>query len=449
MKKPTTPNRLQHNQWRMMLRALLLIVSSLFIGWLVIAPDEDLTLQDPALLPPSTTVEGPLPTSQNQLTQLLLETNAFNAWTLEQQRRYVVLRYELGDSQPWLALLNSGASLTAEDEVILRLLADRQLTQGNTQQAIELLELLLGISPDDGLRYDLGLLWLPVDADVAQAYLQTIDPTSDYGEAATQILEAMQADDWLNLGLVLSDLAAWPAAEYVMTQAIADDPLRWEAYLYRGYIRDQQNGDGLADLETALGLSDTPSLPLYFIGLHWRDIDDAPEAAVAVFELATEFDPTNPAITIELALTYDQLGRRDLAGEWLEITIRLDPDNVEWHRLRARFYAEAPDDDNVLLQPIEQSLVVFPDDADLLTSLGYANYRLGEYTASRTQLIRAVELTPDAPRTQYYYAVTMERFGDMSAAIDGYWTAYNSRLTNPNPYAILAERALMRLRVLS
>ncbi len=448
MISPPTPKTHRPNLSRWVGRCGVAVLSAAFLGWLVFAPAVTSPSSDSHALG-SLAFNSPSDSNAaNQLLTVQLQA-AKTGWTDDLRRQYAYLRAQQGDTSVLLAFLKSDINLIASDLPFLKTLAHQQIVQNNYPQAIFLLEQVLQLdSRADEVRYQLGLLWLTTDREQATNYLQQIDPTGPLFTNTTQVLTALEQSDLLGLGLTLSELGEWLAAEQVLTQLIDQEPMNWQAYLYRGYIRDQRGISGLDDLETALGLADDPALPLYFLGLHWRDFADKPQAAVVAFELATDIDPDNPAIAIEIALSYQQLGRDDLAATWFEYTVRLDPYTVDWHRLRAAFYAEGPPE-SINIQPIEQSLVLFPQDAHLLTSMGYANYKLGQYTTARAQLIEAVRLDPTLPRTQYYYAVTMEQFGDVSAALEGYLAAYESRLAYPNPYAILAERALFRLRVLS
>lgn len=429
--------------WRIGVLGLVVV----FLGWVVMAPStQPSTTDDWALV--SVRTAPPADTLPNQLVAVQLSSRA-NGWTVDLQRQYAHLRALQGDDRPLLALFNSNIPLALADKPFLIKLATQQLIQHNFQQAITLFEQALQLDPtDDITRYQLGLLWLIDDPTQAMTLLAAIDTTTPLGSQAQEISAVLPPTDLLALGLVLTELGEWIAAERVMSELIHIEPMNWRAYLYRGYLRDQQGGNGMDDLETALGLSDNPALVLYFLGLHWRSVDNNLEAALDAFELATEIDPQNPAVAIEVALTYQEMGRDELAIQWFDQTLRLDPYNIDWHRLRAAFYAEI-DPETVSIPPIEQSLALFPQDPHLLTSLGYANHQIGEYSAARPLLIEAVRLDPTSPRTQYYYGVSMEHFGDISAAIGAYLAAYDTRLADPNPYAVLAERALLRLRVLS
>lgn len=447
MTKPTTPSQHHLSRSRIFLRIAVLGLSVAVLGWIIAAPSEQpATMDDQALV--SVRTDPPADTLPNQVVAVQSAAHT-SGWTVDLQRQYAHLRALQGDARPLLALFNDHVPLISTDKPFLVELATQQLAQQNIRQAILLFEQALQLDPsDDSVRYQLALLWLIDDPAQAMILLAAIDASTPLASQAQQILAVLPSSDLLALGLVLTELGEWAAAERVMSQLIGIEPMEWQAYLYRGYLRDQQGGNGIDDLETALGLSDDPALVLYFLGLHWRTVDENREAAVGAFELAAELDPQNPAIAIEVALSYQELGQDESAIEWFDYTLRLDPNNIEWHRLRAAFYAEI-DPETVSIQPIEQSLAIFPDDPHLLTSLGYANHQIGEYSTARTLLIEAVTLDPSSSRTQYYYGVSMEHFGDISAALAAYLAAYDSRLTDPNPYAVLAERALLRLRVLS
>ncbi len=431
----------------LLLRIISLCLVGIWLIWVVLSPTEPIfTSTDTSDFHQ---IYNAVNTAANQEVYILQQAN-IAGWTSSLRREYAYLLAQQNNYRPLLALFNSDISLIESDEPFLKMLAYQQMKQGNLAQARHLWEQLLQLAPnDEEAFYQLALLAIPDDITQAMNYLVSLnESSSELGMQADQLLVALQQNDLLTLGLLLSEFEEWQTAQRVLTALISVEPMHWQAYLYRSYVRDQQGENGLSDLEIALGLADNPALPLYFLGIHWRTIDENLEAAVAAFELAAKLDPQNASIAIELAITYQEMGHDDLAATWYDAALRLEPHKVEWHRLRAAFYAER-DVEVVDIRPIEQSLVLFPNDAHLLTSLGYAYYQLGDYVMARTYLVQAVELDPNSARTQYYYAVAMEQFGDLSAAIGGYWAAYELRVSSPNTYTILAERALQRLRVLS
>lgn len=387
----------------------------------------------------------------NQLAQLQLEqaANASTLWSLTDQRRYAELQLALGNAQPMLAYFADGNPATMADVPFLKAHARPQVST-NPAAAIESLEQLLDIVPDDGeTNYLLGLLWLTENPTRADTYLARAATDTDYAIAANELRSAIQQGlvNVHRLAQSLIDLEEWYFAERILNLAIAENNTDFVSYAYRGYVKEQQGGSGLADFEHALGLAPESPLPYYFLGLRWRDIPSEREAALDALNRAYALDPTNAAFAVELALTLQAVGDLNQAANWYEVAIDLEPENEEWHQQRAAFYAEteyARDTDGLLR--IRESQLRFPENPHMLASLGYASYLLGRYDEARTHLNAALALEPDTARTQYFYGLALDALNDLPGAISAFTRAVSLAGGNAG-YGGLAQRQLERLRV--
>lgn len=381
------------------------------------------------------TLPPPTATSPGDALVYLLATQP--EWTDNMQRAYAELRHQMGSDAALLVLQPDQRNLT-----VLHSRVTTSINRQDWQTATEQLRQVLSVSPHDpDANYQLGLILLSEDREQAAIHLDRVIILRPELASTIQQLQATQTNR--ELGMVLLDLQEWPFAERAFTFAIREDSQDWVSYVYRGYVRDQSGGNGRIDLETAVGLAPGAALPYYFLGLHWRGKDD--NASYEAFATAYFLEPDNPALAAEVGEALHQLGNNHDAQSWFDAAVALAPDDLRWRRLQAAFYA---DNDFGLetggLVKITAALERFPDDPHLLTSLGYAYYLLQQDQEAQQTLEQARALEPNAPRTHYYYGLTLQRRGLTQSAASAYYDAI-ALAGEATGYGYLAARALQQL----
>ncbi len=359
------------------------------------------------------------------------------AWTNEMRHTYAELRHELGRDDALLRL-----EISPQNVTVLRQQVSLSINRQDWDTATVLLQRILAIYPNDvDANYQMGLVLLPTRPDEAAPHFSQ---ASMIRQELNDTIQQLQATTSLrSLGLVLLRLDELPFAERAFTLAIQQDNQDWASYAYRGYIRDQRNGDGRTDLETAVGLSPASALPYYFLGLHWRQ--DNPDAAYDAFIAAYSLEPDNPAFAVEVGNTLIDLGNIGEAKRWFDIAVALAPDDVRWYRLQAAFYADNNFQlDEGGLEIIQAAHQRFPNDAHLLASLGYTHYWLQNTQEALDTFEQALDIDPDDARTHYYYALTLHRQGSYQSASYAYQTTIDLA-GSESGYGYLASRALEQL----
>ena len=79
------------------------------------------------------------------------------------------------------------------------------------------------------------------------------------------------------------------------------------------------------------------------------------------------------------------------------------------------------------MQLITRALAVDPDNGSYLDSLGWAYFKMGDYSRAAEQLQRAVALEPTHPVIQDHYADALMRLGRTADAIAAWTAALTSR----------------------
>lgn len=97
------------------------------------------------------------------------------------------------------------------------------------------------------------------------------------------------------------------------------------------------------------------------------------------------------------------------------------------------------------VQRSQRALVNTPDDPRVLSDLGVAYFKLGEYEQAKQQLHRAFILKPNDPRTMFYYGLSLEYLRQNESALAIYTNYLDG--SDESPFRTLAEgryRVLLR-----
>jgi tetratricopeptide (TPR) repeat protein len=340
-----------------------------------------------------------------------------------------------------VARLSAGGIQTGTEGNIPFLLRDvrRLLDGGEWAAAEELLQSIIAenpIHPDANLL--LGLLKIP-DASAVD-YLQnaSIEP----GPTGTLAESVLTSDFSLrDTAIQLVNAGEFALADRLLTLQIDDDNLDGLAYAYRGFVRDQRGGDGINDLQTALALEPTSSLPYFFLGLHYRQREFY-DLSLGAFLDAHLLDEENPALAAEVATAHQLNQRFDLAEEWYALAASLAPADARFARLQAAFYADTGFNlEEGGAVTARAAATDFPDDSSIQASWGRVLYLREDYEAAQTPLERALTLAPDDPRAQFFYGNWLEHQGQNVAALENYLAVVQTT----NAYSEQAREAVLRL----
>ncbi|KAB2866481.1 MAG: tetratricopeptide repeat protein [Anaerolineae bacterium] len=402
---------------------------------------------------PSSQTNSPTATliPNDELVLLLAKVDR-EGWTPAYRQAYARLMTEQGNLPAVNAFISVTTDLTVDDLPILWRLSEDALSQRDWSTATTHLQQILQLNPQDArASYQLALLLATEAPSEAVPYLEQAALSTEYADQVRTIQGVLAQfsneptpEDWRTLGLVCMDLVEWGCAERAFSAALTMDSLDWQSYVYRGYVRDQIAGDGLTDLETALALNPS-GLTYYFLGLHYRKIEQNLQAARDVLAQAYALDPTNPALAAELGSTYQESSEYAAAENWYSLAVSLAPEDVRWQRLRAAFYADANFQlDEVGLAAIQEAYALAPRDVDILTSMGAAYFWLFDREQARSFLQQALTIEPNNPRTRYYFALQLEREGDTQGALDSL-TFVVQTLGPDTGFGLLAAREIQRL----
>ncbi|MCB1738295.1 MAG: tetratricopeptide repeat protein [Gammaproteobacteria bacterium] len=118
--------------------------------------------------------------------------------------------------------------------------------------------------------------------------------------------------------------------------------------------------------------------------------------AMATYDKGLEEHPDDPDLLYARGLHAERMGHLDWLERDLRRLIEIEPDNA--HALNALGYTLADNTDRYAeaLSLIERAYKLLPDDHAVIDSMGWVQYRLGNFGAALKYLQRAAELRQDA-----------------------------------------------------
>lgn len=330
------------------------------------------------------------------------------------------------------------AVLTAPDDPgTLMVLARQQLVMGDPEAAVSSAEQAIQQVPDNGAAHGiLGVALLESgDAEAALESLRTAhDRLPDDGDILFHLARAQAA---------VEDLEG---TRTTLTRLLDQHPDRLDAQLALTRLdlqeeRPDQALDGALRLQEA---SATHSEGLLLEG-HARRLSGDNEGAARAFQAAVtegRTDALGPLVT-----TREDLGEDEPARP-IEDWIVENPDNAQarfslanWYIERQRYDAaithyqalvDLTDGENAVVynnlawlyqqtgdeRALEAALHAYelaPNSADILDTLGWIHYGLGEYEEARRKLSQAVETAPDNAQIRYHLGAALIATGDSEA----------------------------------
>ena len=324
-----------------------------------------------------------------------------------------------------LALSEVGQSLALRpgwaDAIVLR--AAVQMRLGQSEQARHGLEAAIAAQPENSdLRLALARLLLDLrDLPAARVQFQEVIRR-----------QPEQADARFSLGLLAVEQKQYKQAEGHFRKLLESGQRQQEARYYLGRVAELRGdkqaaldwyttiteGDywieaqiRSADLQADLGdlagarrhlqslRLQNPRLAVRLYLVEGEILIHAGElaAAMQVYNEVLVDAPDNHEVLYARALLAERLGESALAERDLQRIVTADPGN--FHALNALGYTLADRNERLdeALALIQEALLLAPDEAAIIDSMGWVQYRLGRLDAAVEQLQRAYALSDEDP----------------------------------------------------
>ncbi len=120
------------------------------------------------------------------------------------------------------------------------------------------------------------------------------------------------------------------------------------------------------------------------------------DEALALLNTALKEYPDDPDLLYDEGMTAERLNQLELMETSLRTLIKLHPENAQAYNALGYSWADRNLHLNEALDLIQKALSLSPDDASIIDSLGWVQYRLGDSKDALDNLMRAYELRGDA-----------------------------------------------------
>lgn len=121
-----------------------------------------------------------------------------------------------------------------------------------------------------------------------------------------------------------------------------------------------------------------------------------PQKGFDIYEKALKEMPESTSLLYAHAIAAEKLNRLAIAERDLREVLRIDPDNVQALNALGYTLADRTNRYSEALGYIQRALTLAPKDAAIIDSMGWVQYRLGNYSEAITYLRQALELTQDS-----------------------------------------------------
>jgi tetratricopeptide (TPR) repeat protein len=291
-------------------------------------------------------------------------------------------------------------------------LAQAYLKEDDLVTARSILEELVSLEPhhEDGL-YCLSLITASIEPEDALPYLLRVEALSPGARplsmALIQAIEDARSQDepsytLAQVGQTFARYGEWEMATRTFQNALALKPDYIEARAYLGLALDRSGQDGLEQIMTAIEAAENAALPRMFLAFHWQG-QDQPDLALEQLNIASQLDPTNPAIAAELGAIYAALGdTRSAIAAYRHATDLAPEDPRYWNLLTQYSLTNEIEVRNLGLPAARNAVILAPKDPAPLDALGYAHFLVGNFHLSDRLLRRAMNLAPQEAEIQYH-----------------------------------------------
>ncbi len=141
------------------------------------------------------------------------------------------------------------------------------------------------------------------------------------------------------------------------------------------------------------------------------------EGAYKFFTEALKRHPNNIDLLYARAMTGEKLGHIDWLERDLKTILKLEPDNGTALNALGYTLADHGKDLQQAYQYIKRALEIRPDDAAVLDSMGWVNFRLGNYKEAEKYLTKALSMLEDAEIASHLAEVQWE-LGKRAKAVE-------------------------------
>jgi len=214
----------------------------------------------------------------------------------------------------------------------------------------------------------------------------------------------------------------YPESIATFQEAARLAPDRYEPHLNLSVIYDMTDDPDRAiqSARTALALEpDRVNIRTYLAQLLTK-LDQFTEAE-EILRQGLEKTPDDTAILYQLAITLDRSDRFDLAVDVLKTVIAIDPEHYDALNYLGYSWADKGINLEESLTLVKKALIIKPDAAYIMDSLGWVYYRMGRYEEALEQLLKAGKEMEGDPTVLEHIGDTYDKLGKVDLAVQ-FWS---------------------------
>ncbi|MDD3449262.1 MAG: tetratricopeptide repeat protein [Gammaproteobacteria bacterium] len=314
-----------------------------------------------------------------------------------------------GETDAALAYLAAAASGHPQDNELAMARARLLIQADRMDEAREAFQGLVRRNPDNGdALFALGLLSLQagLDEEAEQAFRRLLEVDGKttarapfyLGQVAEKRKDYQAALDWYS--------------------EVRSGPNYNEAQLRIAVVlaRLERIDEALAQLEDIAARNPAQRPRLYLVEGEILANAGRLDQAMGIYNQALLELPGNADIRYARALLAEKMDNLDLLESDLKLLIERDPENALALNALGYTLADRTDRHAEALRYIEQALELSPDDAAIIDSMGWVQYRLGNLEAAAAHLRRALELRRGDPEIAAHLGEVLWALGRRDAA---------------------------------
>lgn len=314
-----------------------------------------------------------------------------------------------GDNQKAIQIWEEAIAFDNANVEAYRLLAVNYRQNGDYPAAIEALNQLTLLQPGNAAaRFELGLLLASSNPEEAITNFEITADLDDSFQEDSDILrralrDALASDDpayaAVITGQALASVSEWRLAAENFVLAIEYDLEYAEAWAYLGEAKQRLGQGGFEELQTALLLNPDSLSANIFQALYWQRLNQ-PEQALVYLTKATELNPENPDLFVDLGRLTAQAGDLPIALEHYKQAIQLAPSTSRYWVALAEFTVDFEvfiEDEG--LPAARQALELAPEDPAVLVANGRVAYLMEDHINAIRFYDQAIILAPEYAAT--------------------------------------------------
>ncbi|MFH1861748.1 MAG: tetratricopeptide repeat protein [bacterium] len=322
----------------------------------------------------------------------------------------LLLQFGNADSAQYFA--ERLVQMKPEEAQYLANLAEIQMKQGKTQEAILNFKKILGNHPSDmNTLGQLSALYIASkNYQSALDYslmMHNLDPEND------RICYTLAA--------LLDELGRTAEAEDFYLKATTLNPNDPQYFINWAFLHINKNDHqrAIEILESAVKYHPNTVQIWSLLGNSYHQIEQD-DSAIEILLHAISLDSTQVSPYVTLGIIYDTRNEFEKAEETYRKAIQLDPENALLLNNYAYLLAQRKVRLNEALEMVERALEKTPDSPYYLDTIGWIHFGMGDYTKAREFLEKALELDEPNAELLSHLGDVLYALGDVETARQ-YW----------------------------